>query len=71
MWEKTYCIYLEMNLFMIAPVIPMQGKIEEIARASRQERMYATIKPVKNADKKDTTMATFSDIPCWTRSAGN
>ena len=57
-----------MNLFMMAPVIAMQGKIEDIARASRQFLMNAKIKPVTNAAKKQTTRATFSDKPCWIKS---
>jgi hypothetical protein len=57
-----------MNLFMSAPVIAMQGRMELIARASRQFLKYAKINPVKNADIKLTTRATFSDIPCWTKS---
>jgi hypothetical protein len=61
-------MYLDLALFMSAPVIPMQGKIEDIARASRHDRMYAKMKPVKKADIKLTHIATFSEVPCWTRS---
>ena len=34
--EGAHCVYLETNLFMTAPVIPMHGRIDDIARASRQ-----------------------------------
>jgi hypothetical protein len=66
--EKTYCIYLETNLFMIAPVMPMHGRIEDIAKARRHDRIYARMKPVMNEKMKPTTRATFSDIPCCTKS---
>ena len=45
-----------------------QGRIADITSAKRQERMYARTKPVTNADKKEAVSATFSEIPCWTRS---
>lgn len=67
-FQLTYCIYLEINLFMTAPVIPMQGRIDDIAKASRHDLAKARIKPVKNADKKLTTNATFSEVPCCTKS---
>jgi hypothetical protein len=57
-----------MVLFMTPPVIATQGRIEDMANASLQDWTYATMKPVKNADMKLTTKATFSEIPCWTRS---
>jgi hypothetical protein len=53
---------------MKEPVIAMQGRIEDIANARRQDRMYARIKPVKKAAKKLQHIATFSEMPCWTRS---
>jgi hypothetical protein len=53
---------------MIAPVIAMQGRMELMARASRQFLTNAKTKPVTNAEKKLTTRATFSDKPCWTKS---
>ena len=53
---------------MKAPVIPMQGRIDDIARASLQERAKARMKPVRKAQMKLTTRATFSDMPCCTRS---
>ena len=64
----TYCIYLETNLFMIAPVIAIHGKMEVRAKARRQLRSYATMKPVAKADKNWITIATFSDDPCCTKS---
>jgi hypothetical protein len=57
-----------MNLFMTAPEIAMQGRMELIARASRQFLIYAKTKPVTNAEKKPITRGTFSDKPCWTKS---
>jgi len=57
-----------MNLFISPPVIAMQGTMELKARASRQFLIYAKTKPVTNAEKKLTTIATFSDKPCWTKS---
>ena len=45
-------------------MMPMQGMIEDSARARRQLRMYASTKPVTNAARKLTTRATFSEIPC-------
>jgi hypothetical protein len=61
--EQTYCIYLELNLFMRPPVIEMQGRMELMARANRQLLEYAKMKPVKNAAMKLMAMATFSDMP--------
>lgn len=46
----------------------MQGKIVDIARASLQDRMCAKMKPVKNAERRFTLMAIFSEVPCCTRS---
>jgi hypothetical protein len=57
-----------MNLFMSPPDIAMEGKMELIARASRQFLANAKTKPVTNAEKKPTTSGTFSDKPCWTKS---
>ena len=42
--------------------------MEDSTRASLRERAYASTKPVKKAEIKLTTNATFSDIPCCTRS---
>lgn len=36
---NTYCMYVEMDLFITPPVMAMQGKIEERARARRHDRM--------------------------------
>jgi hypothetical protein len=47
----------------------MQGRMDESARARRQLRIYANKKPVTNADKKLTTNATFSEMPCCTKSS--
>ena len=52
----------------MAPAMTMHGRIEDIASARRHERMYARTKPVMNEAMKLTVSATFSDIPCWTRS---
>jgi len=35
--EYTHCIYFEMNLFMAAPVMAIQGNIEDMAKAKRQD----------------------------------
>jgi hypothetical protein len=56
-------MYLETNLFMKAPEIPMQGNMDDRARANRQFLEYAKMKPVKNAAVKLTARATFSDMP--------
>jgi hypothetical protein len=48
---------------MMPPVREMQGRRELIARASRQFLEYAKMKPVKNAERKLTVTATFSDMP--------
>lgn len=37
-------------------------------RGWRKRDGHATIKPVTKAARKFTTSATFSEIPCWTRS---
>ena len=58
-----------MNLFMMPPVMAMHGMMEVRARARRQLRMYARMKPVKKAPRKLTTKATFSDVPICTKSA--
>ena len=57
-----------MNLFMMPPVMAMHGMMEVRARAKRQLRLYARMKPVKKDDAKETLRATFSEIPCCTRS---
>lgn len=62
--EMSYCMYFEMLLFIRAPVMPIQGKIDERARASLHDRTYARTKPVTKAARKLTTRATFSEIPC-------
>ena len=48
---------------MKAPEIEMQGNMADMARANRQFLAYAKMKPVKNAERKLTTRATFSDMP--------
>lgn len=53
-----------MNLFMIPPVMAMQGRMDDIARAKRQFLAYARAKPATKAPKKFATSATFSEIPC-------
>lgn len=57
-----------MNLFMMPPVMAMHGMMEVRARARRQLRMYARMKPVKKAPRKLTTKATFSEVPICTKS---
>jgi len=49
----------------------MAGKMELRAKAKRQEWMNAIIKPVKKAAMQPTASATFSDIPCCTKSESN
>jgi hypothetical protein len=61
-------MYLDTNLFMMPPVMAMQGRIEDMARASLQHRIYAKVKPVRKAEMKLTQSATFSEIPCCTKS---
>jgi hypothetical protein len=63
-------MYLDMNLFIKAPVIERQGRMEHMARASRQFLANAKTKPVTNAEMKVTVSATFSDKACWTKSGG-
>lgn len=63
-------MYLDMNLFIIAPVIEMQGRMEHMARARRQFLEKAKTKPVTNAEMKVTVSATFSDKPWCTKSGG-
>jgi hypothetical protein len=41
--QETYCMYLLTALFMMPPVIAMQGRMAETARARRHDRMYATV----------------------------
>lgn len=36
--KNTYCIYLEMNLFITPPVTTIQGSMDVIARARRHDR---------------------------------
>lgn len=67
--EETYWRYLDRNLFMMAPVIPMHGNIEESARANRHDRANASMKPVRKAAANWATSATFSEVPCWIKSA--
>jgi len=38
-------MYLDTTLLITAPIIEMQGNIEDIASASRQDRKYAKTKP--------------------------
>ena len=61
-------MYVERNLFITPPVMAMQGRIDERARARRHDLAYARAKPVIKAATKFITKATFSEIPCWTRS---
>ena len=63
-------MYEEINLFMTDPVMPMHGRMDDSARARRHDLAYARTKPVMKAALKFITSATFSDIPCCTRSAG-
>jgi len=56
-------VYLKANLFMMAPEINIQGKMEHIARAIRQFLKNATMKPEKKQVVKLTTWGTFSDMP--------
>jgi hypothetical protein len=60
----TYCVYLETTAFMIAPVMTMQGRIEDKASANCHDRMKARAKPVTNPDRELATRATFSEIAC-------
>jgi len=57
-----------MDLFIRAAEIEMQGKMEHMARASRQFLENAKMNPVNNAAMKLTTSATLSDMPRWTKS---
>ena len=61
--RKTYWVYLKANLFMMAPEINIQGKMEHMARASRQFLKNATMNPEKKQVVKLTTWGTFSDMP--------
>jgi hypothetical protein len=38
-------MYLDTNLFMTPPTATMQGNMEDIARASLHDRMYAKMYP--------------------------
>ena len=49
----------------------MAGKMELRAKAKCQEWTNAIVKPVKKAAMQLTASATFSDIPCCTKSEGN
>jgi hypothetical protein len=42
-------MYLDKDLLITTPIVAMQGRIVDIANASRQDRQYARIKPVKKA----------------------
>jgi hypothetical protein len=53
---------------MSAPIIVMQGRIEDIVKASLQDRMYAKIIPARKAAKRFTQIAVFSETPCWNKS---
>ena len=55
-------------MFITPPVIAMHGMIDDIASARRHDRTYARTKPVTKAARKLTTSATFSEVPCWTKS---
>jgi hypothetical protein len=66
--KYTHCVYLDPNLFMAPPIIMMQGRMDEHARARRHDRANARIKPTKNALTKVIARVTFSDIPSCTRS---
>jgi len=35
--ENTHCMYFEINLFMAAPVMAIQGNMEDMAKAKRQD----------------------------------
>jgi hypothetical protein len=48
---------------MKKPAIETQGSMEHIARASREFLTNAKTKAVKNALRKLTMNATFSDMP--------
>ena len=61
--RQTYWVYLKANLLMIAPEIAIQGKMEHMARASRQFLKNATTKPVKKQAVKLMARGTFSDMP--------
>ena len=61
---------METKRFITAPVMAIQGRIDDRARARRHDLEYARTKPVTNAARKLTTRATFSDVPCWTKSNG-
>jgi hypothetical protein len=50
-------------MFMMIATSIIQGTIEVSASAKRQERMYARVKPVQNAEKKLTARGTFSEMP--------
>jgi hypothetical protein len=53
----------------MVPVMAMQGKMEDKARASRQFLANAKVKPVTNAARKLTATGTFSDTPRWIKSS--
>jgi hypothetical protein len=48
---------------MKVPMIKVQGRMEDRARARRQFFANAMAKPAKNAAKKRIATGTFSDIP--------
>jgi hypothetical protein len=45
----------------MAPVMAIQGRMEHMARASRQFLENAKARPVRNVEMKWTVSATFSD----------
>ena len=55
-------------MFITPPVMAMHGMMDDIARARRHDRTYARTKPVTKAARKLPTSATFSEVPCWTKS---
>ena len=64
----THFMSLDRNLFMIPPTMAIQGRRDDIARAKRHERAKPSTKPQTKAPKKLATSATFSEIPCCTKS---
>jgi hypothetical protein len=66
--KYTHCVYLDTNLFITPPIIMMQGRMDDNARARRHDRANARIKPTKNALMKVIARVTFSDIPSCTKS---
>jgi hypothetical protein len=48
---------------MKVPMVKVQGRMEDRARARRQFFANAMAKPAKNEARKRMTTGTFSDIP--------